>query len=210
MLDPQPRGARVVRAVAAAVTGVALTFAAAGCDSGGDTPRASRPPAPVTSAAASAPLHAKVTHVGGRLSPRQRAQLARSAKVPIQQYVDHAFLGTYPRTTWRNAFSAFTPGAARSARHDAATLTGRRFAGARSVTAKRLTAFLSVLAPKGRVVGATARVRMTFVADEGGDAGRKRLAVTGRLLLTKEHGRWRIFGYDLAAADQPTQKDGGS
>ena len=45
-----------------------------------------------------------------------------------------------------------------------------------------------------RAVGATAHVLTTFRAD-GPKQGRYRVA--GRLLLTKDHGRWTVFGYHV-------------
>jgi hypothetical protein len=140
-----------------------------------------------------------VTDVAGTLKPAARSKVAHQVGKSLHEYADDAFLGDYPRADFGTAFASFTPGAARSAQHDRDLLTGAAFQQAESVTATRLTAKVSVLAPRGRVAGATARVR--FALDVDGTP----VTVTGRLLLTPEKRGWRIFGYDLSsdAADAP-------
>ena len=73
-------------------------------------------------------------------------------------------------------------------------MSDRSFGGA-VVRPRGAIAYVSVVAPEGRAVGATARVSVDLaVADS---ERTRRLTVSGRLLLTPRPDRWRIFGYDL-------------
>jgi hypothetical protein len=142
----------------------------------------------------------EVTHVAGRLPPKDRRRLCARVGRTISAYVDAAFLGgDYPRSRFGASFGAFTSGAARQARDDLTLLTNLPWGPTtRSVRATRRTAYLSVLAPKGRVAGVTAAVDLRFRVDRGTRPAR-RVRLKGRLLLTRDHrGRWAIFGYDLA------------
>jgi hypothetical protein len=170
-----------------------------------DRPAASssRAPASPTSerpAARSAPLRVRVTHVAGRLGPRDRRALTAAVSRTLTSYVDAAFLGgRYPRSDFSGSLrSSFTAGAARRASGDLTLLTNRSLGSStRSVRATRRTAYLSVLAPRGEPVGVTAASDLAFVVDRG-DRGTRRVRLRGRLLLTPvQPGRWRVFGYDL-------------
>ena len=74
-------------------------------------------------------------------------------RAALAGYFDAAFLsGPYPRSDFAGSFGSFTPGAARRARGDVALLTDRRFgATTHAVRATRRTAYISVLAPRGKV-----------------------------------------------------------
>jgi hypothetical protein len=198
----------VVAAVPGLLAGVLLAAGTEGCTAGsgssaqptdhvsGGSSSSGGEPVP---AARSVPLRTQVTHVAGRLSGRDRRLVAARAGRTISAYVDAAFLdGDYPRSEFATSFGAFTPGAARQARGELSLLTNQPLgATTRTVQATRRTAYLSVLAPKGRVAGVTAAVDLVFRVDRGSRPGR-RVQLKGRLLLTKDAtGGWAIFGYDL-------------
>jgi len=153
---------------------------------------------PQTPAATATALDVQVARVAGSLKQAKRDRLAADVEATIQQYVDDAFLGDYPRSDFAGAFSTFTRGAAEEAARDAELISGAAYSGAESATADALQARLSVLAPGGRAAGVTAKVRFAFDYDE------TRVTYSGRLLLTPAQGTWRIFGYDLKRDDQPT------
>jgi hypothetical protein len=147
----------------------------------------------------------QVTHVAGRLSPGRQRAVAAGVRRSLTTYVDGAFLGDYPRTDFTKAFAVFTRGSTGSARRDQALLTNRSLgASTASVRALRRTAYVSVLAPRGRVSGATAAVDLVFAVDRG-DAPARRVHLTGRMLLTRDtKGRWAVFGYDLNRSQTAT------
>jgi hypothetical protein len=60
-----------------------------------------------------------------------------------------------------------------------------------------LRASFSVVAPRGRAVGATARIHLEV------QRGGRPLRIDGRLLLTPTKRGWQIFGYDLTRSDRP-------
>jgi hypothetical protein len=180
-----------LRASAGLATALLLASTTAACT---DDKKADDPTGPDASPV-SVPLEVSVTRVAGTLGAAARGNLEELVTAPLQEYVDNALLGDYPRTDFVDAYSSFTSGAAAQAERDAALLTGAGFAEAESVTAQQLTARLSVLAPDGKVAGATARIR--FVLDVDGQP----VTLAGRLVLTREKGEWRIFGYDVHRND---------
>jgi hypothetical protein len=197
-----------LRRVATPALLLALTCATAACTADPDpgeqpssstTASSSAPPAP------SVPLRTKVTHVAGKLPAKDRRRLSVNVGRTISAYADAAFLdGHYPRSTFGSSFGAFTRGAAARARHDVSMLTNQPLgATTRSVRATRRTAFLSVLAPRGKVAGVTAAVDLVFRVDRGDAAGR-RVHLKGRLLLTPtRRGTWAVFGYELSRSSTP-------
>lgn len=147
-----------------------------------------------------APLHVKVTRVHGRMSQHARTVLAHVAGRAISTYFRNAFLaGSYPRSDFGNAFASFSKGAAGQARHDRDLLTNAALGpDTVSVTAKRQSAYLSVLAPHKVAAGITAQIDLKFLADHA-HAPDQLVTVRGRLLLTrKQSGGWQIFGYHLS------------
>jgi len=190
---------RVAPALLLAVLGVSAC-------TGGSEPAAERPDSSAgpTSAApalpASVPLRVEVTHVAGELPAARSKRLAVRVGRAISAYADAAFLeGDYPRSAFGSSFGAFTAGAAAQARRDVALLTNEPLgATTAGVWATRRTAYLSVIAPKGRVAGVTAAVDLVFRVDRGDRAGR-RVQLKGRLLMTPTRtGKWAVFGYDLS------------
>ncbi len=202
------------RSHASVVLVAAVLLAASGCTDSPAPEPAARATANATATATepsatpvvrSSPWRVEVTHVAGRLGDRGRQQVAAGVRAALAGYLDAAFLaGPYPRSDFAGSFGSFTPGAAGRARGDVALLTDRRFgATTRAVHASRRTAYLSVLAPRGRVAGVTAAVDLVLLVDRGGRPA-QRTHLTGRLLLTRTgSGPWRIFGYDVARSDVP-------
>jgi hypothetical protein len=146
-------------------------------------------------------LSTSVTRVLGELSDSQRRQLAVRAKEVISGYVEAAYLHQRPSSGYRGSFPGFTKGARALALKDTGIVSDRSFAGAEEVQPRSGVAYLSVVAPDGHPVGATARVSVDLsVADS---RRTRQVTVSGRLLLTPRNHRWRIFGYDLAL--EPTR-----
>jgi hypothetical protein len=197
-----------VRRVVALVLGTVVLATTTGCTSGPEPVAAtSHAPRerPSPTAKPSSPLRVQVTRVSGRLPARQRRALAARVRPAIAGYVDGALLGgRYPRSDFDGSFGAFSSGAVAEARRDADLLTNKRLGPTtRWVRAARRTAYLSVLAPGGKVAGVTAAVDLVFVVDRG-DATPQRVRLAGRLLLTRgKAGHWVIFGYHLHRADAP-------
>jgi len=185
----------------------ALACSTAGCTSD-DEP--STPAEPTTSASSpaigpaptldgkDASLEVSIEQLSGAIRREQRPVLKRLISKPIADWVSAGYSaeaaagGSYPQ-----AFAGWTKDAARLARRDDDVTTnatmGKDLTGV-VVAASR--ARLYVFAAKGRTGGATARVnvRMTGERQDGSSTS---YAVTGRLYLTREQSRWRIFGYDL-------------
>ncbi len=198
---------------AAALLGLLLLTGATACTggSGGAERRTDDPSASPSASrpAASAVLRPEVTHVAGTLTPRRRHGVSTAVRRLLERFADAAFLaGDYPRSDFGDAFTTFTSGSVRAARRDQDLLTNRTLGSSTtSVRAVRRTAYLSVLAPQGRVSGATAAVDWTFRVDRG-DRPARQVHLKGRLLLTREQtGRWAIFGYDVNRSATPARGD---
>jgi hypothetical protein len=179
--------------------------AGAGSEHRTTTPTTRAVPAP-----ARLDLTVRVTRVSGGLGPARRHEVAARVRHVLAAYVRAAYLDgvgagegrTATRSTRHGgtaagAFAAFTPGTARQARRDQDLLTSAGFADAKEVEPVEATALLSVLAPKGRVVGATALTTLRFEVTDA-DGTTRRRDVRGRLMLTQRQGTWRIFGYEVA------------
>jgi len=190
---PDPLRPPLLRVSAGLATAVLLAATAAGCTGDDDEPKEGGTTSDAQQTSAS--MQVAVTRVAGTLKGSARTALSGKVAPLLQEYVDNALLGDYPRADFAQAFSTFTKGAAKQAAGDADLLTGADFATAESVRAKKLTAKLSVFAPGGKVAGATARIH--FVLDVDG----AEVTVAGRLLLTPQRGTWRIFGYDVHRSD---------
>lgn len=181
-----------------------------------DAPTPPEPPAPTETTASpppvpqAAPLEVRIVGVAGRLPRPARKVATRRVSDTVGDYLDGAFLGEFPRTTYAGAWTHFTPAAKRRARNDLGVLThadrGARIA---SVVPLQQQVRVHALAPRRKLLGATARVRLVLrVAHADGTVQRVRIA--GRLLLTRAPDRsFRIFGYDLRRASGPVRTPGG-
>lgn len=148
---------------------------------------------------------------GGRLRPAQRSGLESQISGLLSRYFDDAFLGgQYPRRSFAGALATFSRGAARRSGADRDLLTNADIgATTQAVVARARQARLDVLAPRDRVVGLTARVRLVFLRQpvHGVD---QRVVVWGRLLVNRrDAGHWQIFGYDIARSSGPVATEGG-
>jgi hypothetical protein len=176
--------------VPAAFGAVLALVLLAGCDWGGDAEED-----PIPSAAGgptTQPLRvtAEVTGVGGtRIAPALRRRTATDVRGLVQRYVEAAFV---EGAGGAEAFPGFTPAARELAVADRRVLTA---AGLAEVAPRSASASVSVLHRDGRGVGATARLRVRVLADDGA-----RVVLRGRLLLTPTEQGWKVFGYDLARA----------
>lgn len=194
-----------VRRAAAAAVCVVLLAVPTGCTNKPSSSASSPPPSASTGASATlnakpVPLKVAVTRVSGKLKPTAQRQLEANVRRTISHYVNAAFLaGPYPRAGFATAYRSFAPGVRHQARRDGWLLTNKGLGpSTEQVTAKELSAYLSVLAPYKVAAGVTARLKVRFVADRG-DRPAKAVTVQGRLMLTrKKSGGWTILGYDLS------------
>jgi hypothetical protein len=184
------------RVAAAAATAAQLAGALTACTHADTKKDAGVAPNPPEATASTATLNVKVARVAGTLRKPARTKLADSVKATLQEYVDDAFLGDYPRSDFADAFSSFTAGAAKQARKDTDLVSAAPYKASQAVDAQKLAAELTVFSPGGTPAGVTAKVRFGF------DVDGTPVTYAGRLLLTKEKGAWRIFGYDLRRNDQ--------
>lgn len=193
------RTSRPGRVVAVSTALVALLATAC---SGDDEPSPTSDPTSSLADPSAAPTLAvepviKPGDVVGRLSGKDRSRVVDAVSGVAVRYLEAAYLtGDYPRTGFGDAFAGFTPGAAQVARADRALLTNQGV-GARveEVTPASLRVTVDVLAADGGARAATAHVALVF-RTEGGYA--KRVQVQGRLRMTKQDGRWAVFGYEMS------------
>jgi hypothetical protein len=186
----------------AAVVATLGALSVAGCSGGEESSDPAADPTGSLSEPSEAPtLEVEpVTKSGtivGRLPRKDRARVENAVSDRAVRFLNAAYLaGDYPRQDFRDAYPGFTGGAAQVARHDRALLTNQPI-GDRvdEVTPTGLTVKVDLLAANQHAVAATAHVALGFRT--AGDV-RKRVRVQGRLLLTKQDGRWKIFAYDLS------------
>lgn len=185
------------RYAAAATTALVLALGATGCGGGSPSsaPSSSAPPAPAQQAVATQVKYGAVT---GRLSKQRRARLAQAVTVVVERWWDAAYLGgAYPRaaSSFKDAFPGFTTAAAADAARKPGMMTNADLsAKVDGVEPLRKVIALDPLAVKGRPVGVTARVLLTF-RTTGQHAGKE--VVLGSLSLTPEKGKWRVFAFDI-------------
>jgi type IV pilus biogenesis protein CpaD/CtpE len=183
---------------------VALAWATVGCTGDDDPstqpePKASdSSPAAPTLSGQDASLEVSIEQLSGAIRREQRPVLKRLISKPIAAWVSAGYsAGAASGDSYPKAFAGWTRDAARLARRDDDVTTnavmGKDLS---SVVIASSRARLYVFSAKGRTGGATARVsvRMTGERQDGSSTS---YAVTGSLYLTREQGRWRIFGYDL-------------
>jgi hypothetical protein len=136
--------------------------------------------------------------VVGRMKRADRARVVDAVSGVAVRYLDAAFLGgDYPREGgFQPALESFTPGTARAARGDLGLLTNAGIAPrVEEVTPARLGVTVDVLAVGERASAATAHVTLVFNTT---GAVARRVQVQGRLMMTKDDGRWQVFAYHLS------------
>ena len=139
----------------------------------------------------------RIHRVFGRLPESRRKAVRRQVGDVVDRWWDAAYLGgTYPRSSFPSAFPGFTDAAEKRARADKALMTNQtKGPHVDSVTARRRTVSLDILATDRRARAVTAHVVLRFDT-EGDRTGTT--VLRGRLFLTRARGAWRIFGYDVA------------
>ncbi len=176
------------------------TLLVGACSGTSDEPDAPATTEPSTPAAAPLTTTSTVEKVAGRLPKSARRHVRTAVTQVVDGWFDAAYVGgDYPRHDFHDAYPGFMAGARKLAHHDRALMSNQRI-GTRvdSVSAVRRRVRLDLLAVHRRAVAATARFSLVFRT-----TGRleRRTEVRGRLYLTREHGHWRVFGYDVTSGD---------
>ena len=147
---------------------------------------------------------ATIEELGGGVPNSKRQAVRVAISKPIQSWFTQAYLApTYPATAYPHAFDSWTKGAAAQASRNAGTLaiTTNAAVGDQlvAVVADAQRAKLYVFATKGTTGGATAKVRLALTGQQA-DGSLVSYAVWGELYLTRDSGKWSIFGYHLQRA----------
>lgn len=160
---------------------------------GAGGPTAEGPPGGTVTEAV--PTKVRVGPVVGRLPQERRRALTRQVTPLVDRWIDEKWVaGEWPREIGDD-FPGFTRDATRAARRDLGVTTAADLSErVEGVEVGRRAVRLEVLAVDRRAVGVTARVALDLRTS--GEAAR-RVSVRGRLMLTRVHGRWKVFGYDL-------------
>jgi hypothetical protein len=134
---------------------------------------------------------------GKRVFKKHKRAVLRQIGATVDTWIDGGFVGVdYPRDSFGQAFTAFTPPARQDAQRQKDLMTNWKLRDRISgVVVKQRQVTVDVLAPKGRPAGATARVKLVF-----GTTGQahRRVVVSGRLFLTPHGRKWQVFGYDVS------------
>lgn len=187
----------LARRLAAPVTVLVTAGVLSGCFGKAQAPPSSSP-SPSTTSTPAAPLKVRsvVTRVVGDLRPAAQKHLAAQAGAVVGTYLEAAFVRAGGPPAGARAFPGFTPEARALAQRHRDVLTGTSYAGASGVTPRHGTAYVNVVSPHGRAVGATVQVDLALSVTADGRT--RPVAVSGRLLLTPTARGWRIFGFDLS------------
>lgn len=198
---PSPAPLRTPWSRRCAGLALALVLPLSACQS---TPQASTAPertsrsgAQVTLASHPVRTTTRIHRVFGRLPDARRKVVRRQVGTVVDGWWEAAYLGgTYPRSSFPAAFPGFTTGAGKRARTNKVLLTNLTL-GPRvdSVTPKHRAVTLDILATDTQARTVTAHVVLRF--ETTGKKTRTTI-VRGRLFLTRSHGAWRIFGYDVS------------
>lgn len=134
--------------------------------------------------------------VRGTLPKARADRVVADVTSVVESWSAGAFEGDYPRTDFSAAFTGFTAGARALAAKPTSLLSnvavGSRLKSSR--VASRLVR-VDVLAPQGRLAGATARVKLVVQLAAGSTETTQ--VLTGRLMLTPTAAGWRVFGFDV-------------
>ena len=185
-----------------------LGLTLAGCSSDGapDEGGSQDPTAASQELGTTLDVRTSVARVHGQLSPARREQLERDAGRLVADYLSAAYLHERPADGYRGSFPGFTTGARALALEDVEISSDAAFSEAEEIRSRDAGAVLSVVAPDGRPVGATARVFLDLDVSDGDRESR--VEVRGRLLLSPAGDGWRIFGYDLTLDTLPAEGGG--
>jgi hypothetical protein len=179
-------------------TVLGLVLGLAGCSGGDDEdgPGAGSSSSGTVDDARAAPSRVEVGEVAGRLGKGPARQVAADVAAVVDRWLDAAYVaGDYPRSSFGDAFPGFTKGAATlAARHSGLMSNKSVGADVDTVTATRRVVRVDLLAPGGKAAAATAHVNLVIELD--GDVARTD-QVTGRVVLTRSDGGWKVFGFDI-------------
>lgn len=179
-----------------------LVLLVAGCSGDTDPPEPQASPSKSLKEPGDAPTLSvepvvSAGRIVGRLPRADRRQVEKAVSRVAVRWLDAAYLaGKYPRRGFRDSFPGFTGGATAAARRDLVLMSNKGI-GTRveTVAPSALRVRVDLLAVAKRAVAATARVKLKFRTE-----GRisRRYHVSGRLMMTRRDGRWRVFAYDVA------------
>lgn len=192
------RGRSTGTALSGAV--LALVLALAGCSGGDDDDPVDKGGPAGPSATEPIATDAQLGSVKGRLSDAAAAEVLTQVTEVVDRWFDSAYAGDYPRTDFAAAFADFTKDAAALATRQRSILSNTEVGpdlAAVEVTQRLVR--VDVLAPKGKVAGATVRFRLSIAMSGGVE---RTDLVAGRLLLTPVKGAWKIFGFDVRRGEE--------
>jgi hypothetical protein len=129
-----------------------------------------------------------------------RSELEGEVGDILAGYIVGGFLGDYPREDFVRSLADFSNRLADNGGQDLPVLTLSGTAGIRSVRATRLHARLSYFDPGSGVVGATAFIDLAFDVTLA-DGSTLTATRTGKLVLGREDGDWRVTGYHVVGDD---------
>lgn len=184
--------------LAAALTAVVLLLA--GCSGDGDEDGEKPGGDGGSQATDSVTTDAALGKVRGKLDAAASDKVLADVTAVVDGWLDAGYGGEYPRTDFGSAFAGFTPDAKALATKQASILTNSGVgADLDGVEVTQRVVRVDVLAPKGKLAGATARVQITMELSGGVE---RTDAVTGRLLLTPAKGGWKVFGFDVQRGEK--------
>ncbi len=198
------RFGRTATRLAASVVTCGALVSCTGTDDAGPstsqtTPQVSSSTAPgVTLTRPDAPFAVRIRQVSGAFPAARRDALRLAIGRPVSAWFARAFLAAdYPTRRFPGAFDSWTHGAIPDAkRHRDVTTNAVLGPDLRAVVADTQRASVFVFANRGVAGGATANVRLAM-NEQKQDGTLVDCVVWGRVYLTRDKGRWRIFGYDL-------------
>ncbi|MDN5895714.1 MAG: hypothetical protein L0H93_17030 [Nocardioides sp.] len=204
-------GAALPRRTTAVILALVLGLSMASCSGEEkESPKAPQAGGGGSGQVKAAPLVALPGRVSGTLPKARRKHVAVTVGKVVDRWFRAGYLGgPFPRSSFKNSFAVFSPRLRKQAVSDRKLLTnaaiGPRIDG---VVARRRLVLVDLLAPRGRIAGATARVKLWF--DTTGSV-EQRIVIRGTLTLTRTpKGGYQVFGYDVdrAAIPLPLKKPG--
>jgi hypothetical protein len=180
-------------------TVLGLVLVLAGCSGGDDDDEPGGDAERSTNGAPANPgidTRVELGEVAGQLGKRPARKVAADVAGVVDRWLNAAYVGgDYPRTKFGDAFPGFTKDAATLAGRQRGLMSNQAVADrVETVTATRRVVRVDVLAPKGKPAGATAHVNLIIKLT--GEVKRTD-QIRGRLVLTKPHDKWRVFGFDI-------------
>jgi hypothetical protein len=183
----------------AALAAVVLTCVAiiGACSQNGSKSSSGDPSADGSETPQKPPVTTRVVvgKVVGTLRAVEKQPLKDDVKEIVDGFFENAYLGEFPRTSYDEAYAAFTAGARKDAERDQDLLSNSPLSDQiETATGAKRQVALDVFAVKGKAQGVTAHFTLDFTT-AGGLEQRQR--IKGYLLLDHEGGDWHVFGYDL-------------